>query len=225
MYIRTASSLISGTQHPLLNRVLNCLRIHRDSDRPPISTCASAAPGGQLHIHRPAGNWCQQNSTLTPSKIISGQMSPNSCINFQTNQIYVRGSQKKKLVLSFVLLILLMSQESKLNIHQIRYCFTFTAKSVKAGQMSCVSITHCNLPPSRQEDSLVNFVFSKRAALEHCYCCSLTAKESRSQVRASPERRVLFSQRLQLAEGQWGLCVSFKRDERWRSTSVTRSES
>lgn len=90
--------------------------------------------------------------------------------------------------------------------------------------MSRVSVTHCNFPPSSQEDSLINLVSSKRAALESCYCRSLTAKESRGQERASPEQRVHFSQRLQLAEGQWGLCVSFKRDERWRSTSVTRSE-
>lgn len=90
--------------------------------------------------------------------------------------------------------------------------------------MSWVSVTRCNFPPSSQDDSLVNLVSSKQVALEPCYCRSLTAKESRGQVRASPEQRVLFSQKLELAEGQWGLCASFKIDERWRSTWVTMSE-
>lgn len=52
MCIRSARSIISGKQHPLLSRVLNNGRVDRDPDRPFGSTCARPAPRGQLQIQR-----------------------------------------------------------------------------------------------------------------------------------------------------------------------------
>lgn len=50
MCIRSAQSIISGKQYPLLSRVLNSQRIDRNPDRLLVSTYASAAPRGQLQI-------------------------------------------------------------------------------------------------------------------------------------------------------------------------------
>lgn len=49
MCIRSAQSILSGKQHPLLRRVLNYQR-KGDPDRPLVSTSDSAFPRGRLQI-------------------------------------------------------------------------------------------------------------------------------------------------------------------------------
>lgn len=86
MCIRSAQSIISGKQHPLLSRVLNYQRIDRDPDGPLVSTCASAAPRGQLQIQGSARSREISASSLSLVFLALSDGGPESSKRVQTDK-------------------------------------------------------------------------------------------------------------------------------------------